>query len=453
MISESSAADVLQRASEAGLRLVRFLWCGNDGTVRAKASALEGLEGRIRSGIGLTVAMQAMNALDQLQPVEGMGPVGEIRLVPDPETFRIIPYAPATGAMLVDQLTLDGEPAPVDQRAFLKRMSARLAERGAWLEVGFENEFSLAAEVDGAFVPVDSSLCFSTIGMTASQDYVDDLVQALDAQEIPLEQYYAELGHGQQEISTGHRPALEAADEQLWVRETIRGVASGRGLVASLAPKPWPAVAGNGMHMHFSLWDTESRRNRFHDASAPDRVSAEGRAFLAGVLEHLPGVCGLTAPSFNSYHRIVPQYWAGAFTCWGHDNREAPLRLPSLFWGMEEASTNVELKAGDASCNPYLALGGLIAAGLDGLERGLEPPEPIEVDPATIPDSEREARGIHRLPATQAEALDALEADPVLMTALGSVLAGSYLAVRRSEWAAYDAGDDEFEHQGHFSKY
>lgn len=432
---------------------MRFLWCGNDGTVRAKASALQGLEGRIRSGIGLTVAMQAMNALDQLQPVEGMGPVGEIRLVPDPETFRILPYAPATGAMLVDQLTLGGEPAPVDQRAFLKRMAARLAERGTWLEVGFENEFSLATEVDGSYVPVDSSLCFSTIGVTASQDYVDELVQALDAQEIPLEQYYAELGHGQQEISTAHRPALEAADEQLWVRETVRAVAAGRGLVASLAPKPWPEVAGNGMHMHFSLWDAESRRNRFHDPSVADHFSAEGRAFLAGVLEHLPGLCGLTAPSFNSYHRIVPQFWAGAFTCWGHDNREAPLRLPSLFWGMEEATTNVELKAGDASCNPYLALGGLIAAGLDGLERGLEPPEPIEVDPATLPEAEREARGIRRLPASQRDALDALEADAVLMAALGPVLAASYLAVRRSEWDAYSAGDDEFEQQGHFSKY
>ena len=432
---------------------MRFLWCGNDGTVRAKASALQGLEGRIRSGIGLTVAMQAMNALDQLQPVEGMGPVGEIRLVPDPETFRILPYAPATGAMLVDQLTLGGEPAPVDQRAFLKRMAARLAERGAWFEVGFENEFSLAAEVDGAYVPVDSSLCFSTIGMTASQDYVDELVQALDAQKIPLEQYYAELGHGQQEISTAHRPALEAADEQLWVRETIRAVAAGRGLVASLAPKPWPEVAGNGMHMHFSLWDAESGRNRFHDPSVADHFSVEGRAFLAGVLEHLPGLCGLTAPSFNSYHRIVPQYWAGAFTCWGHDNREAPLRLPSLFWGMEEATANVELKAGDASCNPYLALGGLIAAGLDGLERGLEPPGPIEVDPATIPEAECEARGIRRLPASQREALDALEADAVLMAALGPVLAGSYLTVRRSEWDAYSAGDDKFEQQGHFSKY
>jgi glutamine synthetase len=453
MIPESTAAKVLERADEAGLRLVRFLWCGNDGTVRAKASSLQGLEGRIRSGIGLTVAMQAMNGLDQLQPVEGMGPVGEIRLVPDPETFRVLPYAPGTGAMLVDQLTLEGEPAPVDQRAFLKRMVERLAERGARLEAGFENEFSLAAEVDGAYVPVDSSLCFSTIGMTASQDYVDDLVKALEGQEIALEQYYAELGHGQQEISTAHRPALRAADEQLLVRETIRGIAAGRGLVASLAPKPWPEVAGNGVHIHFSLWDVEGGRNRFHDPSASDRFSAEGRAFLAGVLEHLPGLCGLTAPSFNSYHRIVPQHWAGAFTCWGHDNREAPLRLPSVFRGMEEATTNLELKAGDASCNPYLAVGGLIAAGLDGLERGLEPPETVEVDPATIFEAEREARGIRRLPTTQREALDALEADAVLTGALGPVLAGSYLAVRRSEWDAYSGGDDEYEQRGHFLKY
>src|ERR671933_2327433 len=124
-------------ADEAGLRLVRFLWCGNDGTIRAKASSVTGLEGRIRSGIGLTVAMQAMNALDQLQSVEGMGPVGEIRLVPDAETFRVLPYAPRTGAMLVDHVTLDGEPAPQCPRSFLKRMEARLGERGARLELAF----------------------------------------------------------------------------------------------------------------------------------------------------------------------------------------------------------------------------------------------------------------------------------------------------------------------------
>ncbi|HZQ02814.1 MAG TPA: glutamine synthetase family protein [Gaiellaceae bacterium] len=441
--------EIARQADEAGLRLVRFLWCGNDGTVRAKSSGRHGLERRLEAGIGLTVAMQAMNALDQLQPVAGMGPVGEVRLVPDLDTFRVLPYAPAAGAVLTDHVGLDGEPAPVCQRTFLKRMEARLGERGLVLRAAFENEFSLAARVDGAYVPIDSTLCFSTIGATAAQDYVDELAAALDAQEIPLEQYYAELGHGQHEISTPHAPALRAADEQLLVRETIRGVAARRGLVASLAPKPWPDNAGNGGHVHFSLWDRE--RNAFYGDR--DGLSAAARAFVAGVLAHLPGLCGLTAPSFNSYHRIVPRYWAGAFVCWGFDNREAPVRVASTFRGSEEASTNVELKACDASCNPYLALGGLIAAGLDGLERGLEPPEPIAVDPVTIDEAERARRGIVRLPATQAEALDALAADDLLLAALGPVLAESYLAVRRSEWAAYSAGDAAFEQQGHFEKY
>src|SRR6185437_11660019 len=407
-----TADELLATVEDRGVRLVRFLWCGNDGTVRAKASSRHGLAGRLSAGIGLTVAMQAMNSLDLLQSVAGMGPVGEVRLVPDLETFRVLPYAPHSAAVLTDHMRLDGTPAPACQRSFLKRMERGLADRGLVLHAAFENEFSLATKVDGTYVPIDSALCFATIGMTASQDYVDELAAALEAQRIPLEQYYAEMGHGQQEISTAHAPALQAADEQLLVRETIRAVATGRGLVASLAPKPWPDNAGNGGHVHFSLWDGD--RNRFYDGGTPDGLSATARAFIAGVLEHLPGLCGLTAPSFNSYHRIVPQFWAGAFVCWGYDNREAPVRVASTFAGAEEATTNAELKAADASGNPYLALGGLIAAGLDGIERGLEPPPPVDVDPATIPEDQRAARGIARLPATQREALDALAADAVL---------------------------------------
>src|SRR6266508_3810906 len=147
------ARDVVKQVDEAGIRLVRFLWCGNDGTVRGKASGVHGLEGRVRSGIGLTVAMQAMNGLDQLQPVAGMGPVGEVRLVPDPETFTVLPYAPRSAAMIVDLVTLAGEPAREDGRSFLKRMQRRLDERGLRLEVAFENEFTLALPVDGGYRP------------------------------------------------------------------------------------------------------------------------------------------------------------------------------------------------------------------------------------------------------------------------------------------------------------
>ena len=446
-----TADEVVAKVEEAGLRLVRFLWCGNDGTVRAKASGPHGLSGRLQAGIGVSSAMQAMNSLDQLQPVAGLGPVGEVRLVPDLDTFRILPYAPHCGALLTDHIGLDGQPAPVCQRSFLKRVEARMAQRGAVLRAAFENEFSLATLVNGTHVPVDSSLCFSTIGMDASQAYVDELLAALQGQAIPVEQYYAELGHGQQEVSTGHAPAVQAADEQILVRETIRGVATAQGLVASLAPKPWHDSAGNGCHVHFSLWEGE--RNRFYDDTRPDGLSEEAYAFIAGLLEHLPGLCGLTAPSFNSYRRIVPNFWAGAFGCWGYDNREAAVRVASPFWGSEEASTNMELKVCDSTCNPYLALGGLMAAGLDGIERSLQAPEPVDVDPATLPEAERARRGIVRLPATQEAALHALATDGVLTSALGTELTDSYLTVRRSEWAAYSEGDEAFEHEGHFAKY
>ena len=447
------ADEVVRRAEAEGLRLVRFLWSGNDGTIRAKSSARDGLRDRLTSGIGLTQGMYAMNVLDQLQPIEGMGPVGEVRLVPALDTFRALPYAPAVGAVLVDQATPAGEPAPACPRGFLRRMTARLAERGTVLRAAFENEFSLAIEVEDGWAPIDESLCFSTIGATAAQDYVADLADALDAQDIALAQYYPELGHGQQEVSVAHAPALRAADEQVLVRETIRAVATAHGLVASLAPKPWPDAAGNGAHVHCSLWDADGERNRFHDASAPDGLSAEARGFVAGLLEHLPGLCGLTAPSFGSYRRLRPAMWAGAYVCWGPDNREAPVRVPSTFRHAPEASTNLELKPVDASANPYVALGGLIAAGLDGVERGLVPPPPLAVDPGALDEAGRVRRGIAPLPGSQAEALDALAADEVLLAALGEPLATAHLTVRRSEWAAFSEADEAFVQRGHFAKY
>jgi glutamine synthetase len=438
---------------ERGIRLVRFLYCDNGGVIRGKATHVDRLVDRMRTGIGLTVAMQAMNSLDQLQPVEGMGPVGEIRLVPDPDTFTVLPYATATGAMLVDHVRLDGEPYEAGPRNFLHRMSDRLAQHEMVLSGAVENEWTLARVENGRYLPVDESLCFSTVGFTAAGAITDDLVAALEQQRIDVEQYYPELGHGQQELSVAHRTALQAADTQILVRETIRGVAANRGLVASLAPKPWPEAAGNGAHIHFSLWDSAMERNLFHDPGGRFGLSDTAERFIAGILAHLPALLALTAPSFNSYQRLLPQHWSSAFVCWGPDNREAAVRVPSTFWGIEEPSTNLELKPTDASCNPYLAFGALIAAGVDGLVRKLQPPEPIDVDPATLPDRDREARGARRYPETLEEATSALENDEVLIRALGDLLSRSYLAVRRSEWEAYSAMKEEDQFRGHFLKY
>src|SRR5438309_1806970 len=299
---------IVERAKAAGLRLVRFLYCDNDGLIRGKATGMAALARRLETGIGLTMAMQAFSQLDQLAPVEGMGPVGEIRLVPDPETFVVAPYTVATGVVLVDMMTLEGAPYAADGRGFLRRMVGRARQTGIEIVAAFEPEWSLAKPEEGAYVPLDESNCFSTLGMASAAGVIDDVAAALEAQGMPVEQYYPELGWGQQELSIRHGPALRAADNHLLYRE-------------------------------------------------------------------------------------------------------AALRVPSPLRGLEAESTNVELKASDSSANPYLSLGGVIAAGLDGIGRGLKLPSPVAVDPGSLSDEEREGLGSVRLPASLGEAIDNLQQD------------------------------------------
>lgn len=441
-------------ARAAGVRLIRFLYCDNGGTIRGKLTPVDSLAMRLETGLGLTVAMQAMNMLDQLQPVEGMGPVGEIRLVPDPDSFVILPYAPNSAAMMCDMLTLDRQPWGACPRYFLKRMIDRAAEQGLTVQAAMENEFSLLQPTtEGSYAPIDTGLCFSSVSMAAGAEVMNDIIATLEAQHIPIDAYYPELGHGQHELPIRHVPVLRAADNQIWVRETIRNVARQHGLLASLAPKPLPEQAGNGCHIHWSVWDVGSETNLLYDPNDQYNLSQLGYHFVAGVLEHLPGLLALTAPSFNSYRRLQPHFWSSAYTAWGPDNREAAVRIASGLWGREPVSFNLELKASDPSNNPYLALGGMIAAGLAGLDRQLDPGEPVLIDPGNYSDAEREARSIKRYPTTQTEALDALEQDQVLIEALGPDLSRAYLAVKRSEYAAFAAEDLDFEIKHHLHKF
>jgi glutamine synthetase len=421
---------------------------------RGKTTHIEGLRNRINDGIGLTVAMQAMNMLDQLASVEGMGPVGEIRLIPDPGTFRVLPYAPHSAAMTVDMCQQDGSPWEACPRSFLKCQIAACAEAGFTVRAAFECEFTLAARnADGTFAPIDESLCFSSVGMTAAAEVMDAVIAALEMQGIEVDQYYPELGHGQQELSIRHAPALAAADQQVFYRDTVRNVAYQYNLYASLAPKPFLDQAGNGAHIHFSLWDKAGKRNVMHDPNDKYGMSELGYHFIAGVLDHLPALLALTCPTYNSYRRLQPHFWSSAYTVWGPDNREAAVRVPSQFRSDRAGSTNAELKSSDASSNPYLALGGLLAAGLDGVKRQLTPGEPTLIDPGNYSDEERAARGIKRFPTTLKDALDNLEKDNVLMEALGPLLSRAYLAVKRLEWESFSKEDIAFEMKHHFWKF
>jgi glutamine synthetase len=444
---------IVRQCRHEKIQMVRFLYCGNDSVIRGKACATEFLDSYLVSGIGLTVAMQCMNMLDQLVPEGSFGPVGEIRLMADPTTFAVLPYVPRSARVFCDMLTLEGEPWGACPRSFLKRMTARAATGGLVVRAAFENEFTLARREGPGYVPLDHSNCFSTIGMDGAAPVMGDIVDALTAQGVHPEQYYAELGPGQQELPVRFAEALRAADNQITLRETARGVALKHGLVASFAPKPFPDQAGNGAHIHFSLWRLVDGGNHFHDPHDRYGLSEAGYGFIGGVMTHLPALVALTAPSVNSYRRLQPRFWSSAYTAWGPDNREGAIRIPSTRRGREVESTNLELKPSDPSCNPYLALGGLLAAGLDGIERKLDPGTPTLVDPDSLSDAERAQRGIRRLPRSLGEALDAFERDEVLRDALGDVLAREYLAVKRSEVRAFDGKGVAFEVEQHFYKY
>jgi glutamine synthetase len=443
---------VLDRVSIDNVRTVRFLYCDHANVVRGKAAHTAALADFLESGIGLTVAMQAFSLTERLAAGTNLGPVGEIRLVPDPRTFAVLPYAPREARLLCDMYTLEGQRWDLCPRSFLRQMIDRAGQHGLRVEAAFEYEFYLARQIDdGRYVPADDSLCFASDGMDRQGTVIGAILDALDQQGLQPRQYYPELGPAQQELSIQHAPVLEAADRQVAVRETVRGVSLQHGLVASFAPKPFADQAGSGCHVHLSLWNGD--QNMLYDSSAQFGLSTLGGSFVAGILQHLPGLLALTCPSVNSYMRLAPNMWSSAYTCWGPDNREAAVRVASPFKGRVEASTNIEIKAVDGSANPYLALGAIVAAGLDGIERRLDPGEPLFGNPHDLDDAGREARGIRRYPTSLAESIAELEQDQVLLDALGATRAHEFLGVRRAEWADLGRASIGQQIAAHFRRY
>jgi glutamine synthetase len=432
----------VSRALAAGTRFVRVVWTDNANVIRAKAIHASVLADNAVHGVGITAAQQALPVMDDaVIPATGLGPVGEIRLVPDWDTLTPLPYAPGHARVMGD-MVLDGSASALCPRGFLKRVIADAARDGFEVMASFENEFYLLRPLPGGGVePADETVFAATLAMDRLRPVIDDLVEALLAQQIPVELYYPESGPGQHELSVRYAPALAAADRQVAFRETTHAVAHRHGLRATFLPKPLAGKAGSGCHLHFSLW--RDGQNVFPDPSGPGGLSAVGRAFVAGILDHLPALAALVAPSTNSYRRLQPRFWCGAYRCWGLDNREAAVRVPSSPSG--KGSSHFEVKTVDATANPYLALGAAIAAGLDGVRRELNPGPPIQVDPGGLTDAERAERRIDALPASLGEAIDRLAADRLLMDTLGQGLATAYLAVRRAEWEALGAMSHEDE--------
>ena len=407
---------------------VKFVFVDHAGIPKAKAVYRDGFAGRAASGVGLAKGVLALDPSGALNPDSGLSAVGECRLIPDLSTLTPLPFARGQ-AMVTCDMTEPDAATPWDgcTRSALKRVLGRLEERGYRTVASYEAEFY----VWGPEGPLDETPYATSYALTPAAEFAAELAETLKKMAIRPEQFHAEVGQGNLELSVGEDEALTAADRRVMVLEAIRGVAHALGLGTTMAPKPYLDGAGNGHHLHVSLYEDDSPV--LFDAAGT--LSAAGAGFVAGLLEHLPAIMAFTAPSPNSYQRLAPGMWSSDFGAYGVDNREAAVRLASPVAGRESATANVELKPADVTANPYLALAAVLAAGMDGVDRGLDPGEPTLVDPATLDDEERASRGIRPLPSSPDEALDALEKDETLKEALGEPLVRTHIAVARAQAA------------------
>lgn len=434
------------------LKFVRATYCDAAGVIRCKAVDARSFPARLIEGVSLSRAQMALNVLDELVPVEGMEPVGEIRLMPDPASFVVLPWLSGHAGVICDQVSHDDTGWEACPRRFLKDAVAGLEAAGITVRAAFEPEFYVVArdaEDPRGYRALERAPVYSSIGHDMFVELLDEICAGLETQGIEVEQAINEYGAGQLEIAVAHQNAVVAADQAIRTRDTIRAYADRHGLTASFAPKPFPDGIGSGQHVHLSLWDGAGN-NILYDERDARGLSMRGRGFVAGLLEHLPALVALTTPSFNSYRRFESGQWASATTSWGYDNREAAIRVSSPFRGREAGSFNVEVKPCDGSANPYLALGALLLAGLDGIERGLEPPPASGRDPDRMPTAEREKLGLRRLPSSLEEALDNLVRDPILQAGLGEFRSRGFMAVKRSECERFAAENLDFELRNHF---
>lgn len=438
------ATALASELSARGVRGIVLAYVDTAGVGRVKAVPTSRLPEAAAWGVGMSPVFDTFLANDSIVTTDVLGsPDGDLRLYPALDRLVELAGQPGWAWAPVDRITQEGTPHPGCGRTFLRRVVADAGDRlGITFKAGIEIEWSIGigSAPEGEFVPAVSGPAYSAIRQVELSDYTADLLAACAAQGVDVKQIHPEYAPGQFELSAGPLDPVAAADRSVLLRQTIRAVAGRHGLRVSFAPAVSAEGVGNGGHLHLSCH--RDGVNLHAGGSGRYGMTADAESFAAGVLARLPALTAVTAPSPASYLRLRPSQWAGVFTAWGRETREAAVRIVTGTVGYQERSANLEVKPVDLAANPYLALGCVIAAGLDGMVSGAPLPEEITGDPARFDTEEAAARGIHRLPVSLPEAVERFRTDEVLRAALGPVLADAVIAVRLGEAAAVDGFDD-----------
>ncbi|MFE7231440.1 glutamine synthetase [Streptomyces sp. NPDC002405] len=428
-----------------GVHGVVLAYVDTAGIARVKTVPTAKLPSAAAWGAGMSPVFDTFLAHDSIVTTDVLGsPDGDLRLYPDLDHLVVLSGQPGWAWAPVDRITQEGERHPGCSRTFLRRITAD-AERhhGITFEAAIEVEWAVGRgnAPGGEFEPAVSGPAYGAVRQVELSDCAADLLAALAAQGVDVDQFHPEYAAGQFEVSVGALDPVAAADRSVLVRQTVRAVARRHGLKVSFAPAVLARGVGNGGHVHLSAW--RDGTNLHSGGDGRYGMTAEAESFTAGLLAHLPALTAVTAPSPSSYLRLKPSQWAGVFTAWGRETREAALRVVTGTRGQGARAANLEVKPVDLAANPYLALGCLIAAGLDGMASSASLPEEITGDPARFGEAEAAARGVRRLPVSLAEAVAAFRGDDLLRTALGPVLADAVTAVRQGEIATVEGLDDE----------
>ncbi len=433
--------DLLTRAAEDHIKFVSLQFSDVTGTVKSVDMPVGNLPAALEDGVWFDGSS-----------VEGFARIQEsdMHLRPDPDTYAVLPWTPAESRrarVFCDIYTPSGEPFEGDPRGTLKRLLARLGERGWVYNVGPEPEFFLFKGTNGQEVhpvPHDTGGYFDFSSFDEAVVVRTALMEALNSMGLEVEVGHHEVALGQHEIDFRFADALKAADNVLTLKYTVKAIAAQHGLIASFMPKPIFGINGSGMHCHQSLFD-KNGHNLFFDPNDALRLSPVAYAFIAGQLAHARALSAVVAPTVNSYKRLVPGYEAPVYIGWAQINRSALIRIPHYTAGRHQ-SMRAELRFPDPSSNPYLAFTAMLAAALDGIDRNLQPPKPLNnVNLYHLSEKERKRLGIRELPGSLAEALSELEKDEVIKSALGQTICEAFLRAKWEEWDQYRTRVTDYE--------
>ena len=434
---EQAKEFVLRTVKERDVQFIRLWFTDVSGTLKGFAIMREELEEALNEGFGFDGSS-----------IDGYARSDESDMIalPDPTTFSLLPWRPqerGVARLFCDILLPDGSPFTGDPRYVLKKNLEKAREKGFTFYVGPEMEYFYLKSPDDP-TPVDAAGYFDQDSLDLTTDLRRDTVLNLEEMGIGVAYTHHEVAPGQEEIVLRHTDALTMADNCMTYKVVVKEVARQHNVFATFMPKPLANLNGNGMHTHQSLFRGEN--NVFYDADEDLNLSAIGRHYIAGLLEHASGITSITNQWVNSYKRLVPGYEAPIYISWAKVNRSDLIRVPRIKPSRPD-EMRIEYRAPDAACNPYLAFSVMLAAGLDGVERALDPPEPLTQNAYDMSDETRIAKGVNTLPGDLMQAVLATEEDPLVRDTLGDSVFESFLKNKKIEWDTFRRQVTDYELQ------